>query len=762
MTLVGGVVIDGLNIKKDLFYYKIPPFLVDKIEIGAKVSVPFGPGNIKASAFLFTLEENRPIEGLKEIQAVISPPLFDRQTRDLILFIAENFFIPLHIFVNKVIKGLSPEIYRRFVVCLSEEKLREFAKTYSGKKKEIAEFIIQRKAVPVSVLKKRFGKYYGAVVKSLEEEGLVERLSVSEKFTLPYIFLNIPYEKTENVLDLFENKKLRSSAAAILGRLLSAKSPLREDDLKKGITYGRRIIEFLVEKGVLRAERIGDSNTKANLKAAEFSLICGLSLIERTFKIIENIKKHSKGKTLIVFSELSVLNRVSKVYKKEFGEKVFVWNGKDKRKLIEAIYFKEKSIFLVTSFALFVKIPNLDCIVLEGASSRYFKKTDFTPFDVLITSVKKAKLENLKLIFSTPVPEESIFYLRDAGVLGKIDCYKEKHQIKIIDMRNEFKKGNYKMISSVLQSEIRNALKNSKNIALLLNRKSYSTFVMCRECGYVMRCPKCDVPLYYDKSENVLYCHICGYKEKPPNVCPRCGSVNIKYFSGGIQKLEEQLVRMFPDARIVKLISGEKSEFIVNSEEYEKTIFIGTEYMISHLDLSNISAFGFVSADIFLNRFSFNASVDTFSLISEVAIEMKEKPVYVQTYIPEHFVLNYAKRIEFEKFFKEELELRKELSYPPFSNLLIFKFSSVNKVEAEKSASLFKEKIIFALQGKIKAFGPSPSAVQKRGDYYFFEVTVKTHQIDPALRDIYLEFLNNSGEVKISVEPYISIKAGLD
>ncbi|MCD6427064.1 MAG: primosomal protein N' [Caldisericaceae bacterium] len=765
LTLTGGVVIDGLNIKKDLFYYKIPPFLVNKIRVGSKVSVPFGPKNMKVSAFLFTLEKKSSDSDLKEVQSVISPPLFNEQTRDLIFFVSKKFFIPLHIFVNKVLKGLSPEIYRRFVICTDPEKLKNASESFTGKKKEIAEFILSRKIIPVSVVKKRFGSSAERILKLFEEEGFIDRESVSEKYSLRYVSLNIPYEKLDQVLEDFSDKKLKSSAAALLARLANSNVPLREDSLRRGIKYGKRVIEDLIKKGFLISRQVGTDAGDGNRGKMKLSMICGLPLMERSERIISLIEKNSNGKTLIIFPELSVLRRVSGIYKKRFGDKVFIWHGKNKRKLIEAIYFKEKEIFLTTPFAMFVKIPNLKNLILENASSRYFKKTDFTPFDSIVVSVKKAEMEHLHLVFSTSVPEENIFYLIENGLLTGVMCDRKRIEyprIRIVDMRNEFKKRNYKMISLALQKEIKNALKDSKNVALLLNRKSYSTFVMCRECGYVMKCPKCGVPLYYDKEQNVLFCHICGYKEKPPDVCPRCGSINIKYFSGGIQKLEEQIRKMFPDANVVKLISEGKSESIINSSEFEKTIFVGTEYLVSHLDLSDISVFGLVSADIFLNRFSFDASVETFSVISDIATEMGRKPFYIQTYIPEHFVLNYARSFDFRRFFEQEFEMRKELKYPPFGNLIVFSFLSTDKKQAEKSAENFKKAILTVPENGKNVYGPSPSAIQRKGDYYVFEVTVKSDNISPILRSKYIKALNTLKNVKISVEPYISVRESLE
>ncbi len=762
--LVGGVVIDGLNIKKDLFYYKIPRFLFEKAKIGARVAVPFGKKNIISSGFLFVLEKRKQTEDLKEIIDVISPPIFDENTRDLILFVSEKFFIPLHIFANKILKGISPEIYKRFVICTDCEGLKYAAENYLGLKKEVAEFILRRKTVPLSVIKKRFGDSADKVVKFLEDEGFVERESISEKRSLGYAFLNLPKENIIDAINEIKDKILKRSALEVTGRIINAKTPLREDELRRGIRYGRKTIRVLSEKGVISIKHTNEQLENRKIGKAEFSIISGGSLFERTNELSNLIDGGSR--TVIIFPEMSVLKRVADVYKKRFGKSVFVWNGRDKRKLLEAIYFKKKNVFLTTSFALFVKIPGLTRIVLENASSRYFKKTSFTPFDTLITAIKKALLENLNLVFSTSVPEENIYYLMQKGYIKRQQAFIRKKlilsDIKVVDMREEFRKHNYKMLSLALQRKIKSVLREGKNVALLLNRKSYSTFVMCRECGYVMRCPSCNVPLYYDKEQNVLFCHICGYKEKPPDICPRCGSTNIRYFSGGIQKLEEQIKKLFPEASIVKLISEKKESDIIYSSGYKKTIFIGTEYLVSHLDFSGIGVFGLVSADIFLNHFSFDASVETFAVISEIATELKNgSELYIQTYIPENFVLKYAKNLDFNGFFKEEFYIRKELRYPPFGDLIVFTVFSRSRESAEENASAFKNIISEIVGDNGNVYGPSPSAVETKGDYHFFEVSVKVEKLSENIRKEFLRFSNDIKNADITVEPYISIDEGL-
>ena len=756
---VGGIIIDGLNIKKDLFYYRIPPSLLNEAKVGCRVKVPFGEKNEPHSGFLFSIK-NMELSGateLKEVEDIISESIFNEKTRDLMLFVAEKYFIPLHILINKMLKSVVSETYRRYIICNNPAELKESSEKFSKNKRNIAEIIYERKNLPVAIVRKKFGSMAERYLKEFEEKGFIERKNITEKPFKNYYSLNVERNKLNKLLDTIQDKKIKNAAIQIAARLINSKNPIREIELKKGIKQGKNAIATLKEKGLIKNATLAKEEKK-KISAASYYLIDKMPILERSKKIIE-ILRDTKGKTLIIFPEIALIEKVKELYKEAFKDKIFIWNGINKRKLIEAIYFQDKKIILSTFFSLFLEIPELQTIVIEDASSRYFRKSSFVPFDVEIAAIKKAEIEKLKLIFSTSVPDESIFMLATENKIKNTISWQVENKVKLIDMRKEFKKHNYKMFSLYLQKRVKEILQRNGNVAVILNRKSYSTFIMCRECGYVLRCPNCKVSLYYDKEKNLLVCPICGYTEKPPNVCPRCKSPSIRYFSGGIQKLEEQIRKEFKDIKIEKLVSGNGSKKIVHSSGFSSTLFIGTEFLQSHLTPENIDLFVFISIDIFLNHYSFDASFNTFRVLSNAITEMNGKEVVIQTYIPEHFALSSALRLDAKQFFKEELFLREQIGYPPFRNLIVFSFSGKEKDEVLKYAVNFTNKIKEVSKNNNDIIlGPSPAPIEKRGIFYYFEVSIKTEKIRSEIRKTFLKFANGTTKVKISVSSFLSIK----
>ncbi len=756
-VLIGGIVVDGLNIKKDLFYYIVPPSLYDEIEVGSRVEIPFGIKDEPHSGIVFSLKEISvsQTKELKSIKKIVGAPIIGKNTIELIRFVSEKYFIPVHILFNKVLGSIFDEKYRKYIICNDPKKLIHETQNSRSIEKHIASFIAIRKILPVSIVRKHFGIAAERYLKKFEEAGFIERKNIIERRSKNYYLLNIKKSNAENAIFSIKDRTLKNAVTQIIARLLNSPSPIRETELKKKIKYGKRAIKFLVDKNIIRRAY---ETLRFNVESisASFVLIDRMSIKERTVEIIKMLKK-SDGKALIIFPEIALINRVKELYKKEFKEDVFVWNGGNKRKLIEAIYFNNKRIILSTFFPLFLEIPDLKYLIIEDASSKYFRQSDFTPFDVEVAAIKKGIIEKLKVVFSTSVPDEYVFMLIESGKIADEIKGKLKNNVKVVDMKEEFKKKNWKMLSLYLQKKIGEDLKNERNVAILLNRKSYSTFVMCRECGYVMRCPKCSVPLYYDKEKNLLVCPICGYTEKPPDICPRCKSPNIKYFSGGIQKLEELIRRYYKEANIVKLTSENGSRSVIQSSNYSKTIFIGTEFLLSHLDLSKVEFFAFISIDIFLNHYSFNASFNTFRVIANASVEMKNKEVVIQTYLPEHFALKFARNLDFMHFFKEEFELRKQLKYPPFMNLLIFSFSGKIKEEVYQYANKFKDYLEEKSKRKnMQILGPSPAPIERRGDTYYFEISIKTEVLCDEIRNVFMNFINKSGKIKISVSSFLS------
>lgn len=763
--LYGGIVIDGLILNKDMFYYRIPPFFYHSVKIGSRVIVPFGGENQFHSGFVFDITSTLPknIKEIKDILGVAEAPLFDKNVRDLFLFTAKEYLIPLHLLVNQFIKTIVQKRYKRYIRSVNFEKLKALINSSKGNKKEFLQYISEREFTPLSSIKKRFGDSSLRWVRELVHSRIVERKIIESSTMKRYITL-AQNEKIEEIIQNIGNKFV-SSATLIYARLRNSKTKvLDEKALIKGIRNGRETLELLLANNVLKEVPFSIKDSiKKDKEPPKPYFIQGGSLKERNRQIIDIIKQEvpNDGKVLIVFPELALIRRVENEYEKTFSESVFVWKGKSKRNFLEEVNVLGKRIILATPFSLFIKINDLSLIVIENASSRYFKQGDFLPFNTLLVALKKAEIEKTKLIFSSVIPEENIFFLSKKGkVVTKIAKELEPN-IRIVDMRREFKYYNRKMLSRYLMQQMKKVLGKQGNIALLLNRKAYATFIMCRECGYVMKCPNCNVSLYYDKEKNKLVCPICGYETEPVEVCPRCGSPSIRYFGGGIQKLIEQVRSIFPYAKIVKMVSSERpsERKIIDSKDYKNTIFIGTEFLLSYLIMYNIDLFGFVSLDVFLHHFAFDAAMHTLQVVSEAFGEMNKKEIIAQTYLPEHYVINAIKNMDYKYFFKEEFWMREQLSYPPFKNLVIFTFKGKKKYKTLETALNFKQLFSKQFKDKIDILGPSPAPIEKKYGYYFYELSVKTEMKVSALREVYFNFIKDKSiEIRPEVYPIPDIR----
>ncbi len=758
--MYGGIVIDGLVLNKDLFYYKIPRSLVNTVQIGSRVAVPFSGKNELYSGFVFDIQKTLPHDAqkVKEISDIIEEPIFGENIRDLFTFTATQYLLPLHFLVNQYIKNIGGKRLEKYIQYTPDlKKINKSLQEEKGIKKELIDYLANNKLCSLSSIKKNFGHTALQHIKDLEQIDIVRRISLETGKTTKYLTLTHSEKETEKMLDSIEKKRFRS-AVSIIERLKKVKTRiLDEKTLIKGIKYGRATLEILLKENILNeAPLIIQGTTNTQTQVPQF--INGSSLKTRNRQIIRQIQTEitPEGKALVIFPELALIQRVEEEYREAFGDDLFVWKGANKRNFIKDVNMTGKRVILATPFSLFIEISQLELIVVANASSKHFKQSDFLPFNALIVALKRASLEKTKLIFSSALPEDNIFFLCEKGLIQQKKKEVLQSNIKIVDMRKEFKHNNKKMLSKYLEDQMRKILNGGGNVALLLNRKAYSTFIMCRECGYVIKCPNCGTSLYYDKEKHNLVCPTCRYRTNPPDICPRCGSPSIRYFGGGVQKLIEQVSNLFPNIDVIKMISGTKvsEKKLLDSKNYSRTVFVGTEFLLSHLLLDNIDLFGFISIDAFLHHFAFDAVMNAMCVVSEAAGEMDGKEIIVQTYLPEHYAVSAIQNMDYKQFFKEEFLIRKELSYPPFKNLIIFTLKGRKNYETMENGLEFKEVLLKKFGKEIEILGPSPAPIEKKGGYFFYELSIKTGLEVKSFRNIYFEFLKKK-TVKIRPEVHL-------
>ena len=280
------------------------------------------------------------------------------------------------------------------------------------------------------------------------------------------------------------------------------------------------------------------------------------------------------------------------------------------------------------------------------------------------------------------------------------------------------------MISTSLYSEIEKNIKDKKQTILFLNRRGYSTFVMCRDCGHTLKCPNCSISLTYHISQNILKCHYCGYQTKPVTICPECNSTKIKYFGTGTQKLEQEINKLFPNASTIRMdidtVTKKNShEEILNKFKEENIdILIGTQMVVKGHHFPKVTLVGVIAADGSLYQEDFRANERTFQILTQVAgragRENLPGKVIIQTYNPNCFPIEYAKSQDYDLFYKTEIELRKQLNYPPFCDIIVVGFSGENEGEIRKISS-YTYNVLKQNLSKygINIFMPMPAPIDK-------------------------------------------------
>jgi primosomal protein N' (replication factor Y) len=321
--------------------------------------------------------------------------------------------------------------------------------------------------------------------------------------------------------------------------------------------------------------------------------------------------------------------------------------------------------------------------------------------------------------------------------------------VQIVDMRTELKQGNTSIFSRPLQKEITGVLERGEQAILFLNRRGQSTFVFCRDCGYVARCPRCDMPLTHHRQGANLRCHHCGFTQPEPEICPQCGSRRIKFFGAGTQQVEQALVDMFPNARVVRwdsdtADSAEAHEAILQRFIDRKAdVIVGTQMVAKGLDLPLVTLVGVVSADIGLALPDFRANERTFQVLTQVAGRagrgLLGGRVILQTYQPDHYAITTAARHDYAAFYQREIDERRDIGYPPFRRLVRILFRYPNETqaqrEAERAAAILRQRIEALNMTGTELIGPAPCFFTRENNVFRWHVLLRGPDPTPALEN---------------------------
>lgn len=469
-------------------------------------------------------------------------------------------------------------------------------------------------------------------------------------------------------------------------------------------------------------------------------------------KVIEDVIKNNKTAILLV-PEISLTPQIIKRFTSYFSNIAVLHSGlSDGEKYDEWRKINEGKVNIVIGArsAIFAPLKNIGVIIIDEEHSQTYKQENSPRYNAIDIAKERCKYHNCPLILGSATPSLESFARAKKNVYKLLELKNRYNnntmpKVEIIDMNKEFKKASG-YFSNTLIDQIKETLERKEQVILFLNRRGYSSFLTCSSCGYVEKCPNCDISLTYHKSSNMLRCHYCGYATKRKKLCPKCQE-EFKDYGIGTEKVEEELKSLIKDAKIIRMdvdttTTKNAHAKIINSFLEEKyNILIGTQMIAKGLDFPNVTLVGVLNADIGLNFPDFRSSETTFSLLNQVLGRSgrgnKEGKVLIQTFNPEHYAITYTKNHDYLGFYNEEMKIRKILKYPPYYYICSIKIISKDYNLASKSSY----DVVNYLKQNIKneiILGPSVCNVFKLNNNYRFQIIIKYKDVNNIL-----EYLNN-------------------
>lgn len=716
---------DAIEIDRP-FTYKVKEELLDIIEVGHRVKVPFGVKNKPTEAFVLGLKCEG-IENVKKIKYISSIlddiPILTRDDLRLIDFLRENYLCKYIDAIRTIIpSGLSKGIKNK------KKTVIVFNKELDGMFKDKDNYV-----KIVNLIK--------------EKNGELTKSEIINDYSLSSYSLN----------KLIENGYL-----------------LTEDR----VVYRYNTRSYIEEsKNVLNDEQKNAFNKILNSDKRGFLLkgVTGSGKTEVYMNLVGETLKEGKS-AIVLVPEISLTPQMIERFKGRFGKNVALFHSKlsQGERFDEWYRIKKGEARLVVGArsAIFLPLDNLGIIIIDEEHENTYKSEQNPKYSTKEVAKFLSEIKGCKYILGSATPSIETYY---EALNGKLELVEIKNrvsnrplpQMEIVDMREELKSRNLSLLSRSLYNEMKETLERKEQIILFLNRRGFSSFVSCRSCGYVFKCPECDLSMTYHKN-GYLICHYCGRAQREQKVCPECGSKYVKFFGAGTQRVEEEVKKYFPKARVMRMDvdttrSKDSHENIYNAfKSGEGDILIGTQMVSKGLDFKNVTLVGVLAADISLNIPDYRSSERTYQIITQVAGRAgrgeKKGKVVIQTYTPNSLSLQYAIENNYNDLYNEEIKVRKIMNYPPFST--IFLINSISKDEGKLKEFMNKvgESLRKLLDSRedIQILGPVPCIITKLKDNYRWQIIIKgnlDNNLKLKIKDILYE-LNKSvyNEIRISMD----------
>ena len=748
-------------------------------------------------------------------------PAFSEGFVQLARFVSETYCCP----IQSVLRAMLPPgtaAPGRKVVRVSSRAAGGFQGALTPTEALLLEILSQEGDMTPSEIAGALGvKDAGRLIRGLAARGLVE---VDTYFRRPprprpTIRLWVAGGSGEDDWAAATYARLKSAAPrqAELFRLLAVNGgPMELGEALKRSGAGRSSLSALVKAGLVRMEHVESSYTgfrrppalraeairptrdqalacetissigralRASRERAGQSVvllhgITGSGKTEVYLRAIEEVVASGMGAVMLV-PEVALTPQMVQTFTSRLGDGVAVLHSGlsqgERFERWQRLKQGEVRIAVGARSAVFAPVRNPGIIIVDEEHENTYKQSDGSPkYHARDVALARGRLEGCPVVLGSATPSVESYFKALSGEYRLVEMKSRVNDLPlpetfVVDMREELKMGNRSIFSRALKDEAAGAISRGEQVILFLNRRGFSTFVLCRECGFVMRCPDCDVSLTYHAS-GWLKCHYCGHARKIPDVCPNCGGRYVRLFGAGTERVEDEAKRCFPNARILRMDLDTTSrkgshEAIVRAfSRGEADVLVGTQMVAKGLDFPNVTVVGVVSADITLNLPDFRSCERTFQLITQVAGRAgrgrRPGKVIVQTYDPDHYSISTACRQDYPAFYETEIVFRREAGYPPFTFLAGITFWSRGEAEGAKMAREAADVLgRWAVPG-LHVLGPSPAPFSRMRGWHRWQVVLKSEAreaLSESCRTLVMDLdrrLRNSGvRVTIDIDP---------
>lgn len=764
MSQYAQVIVDVPTMQTDQPYtYLVPDEWQAVIECGMRVEVPFGEGNRHIQGFVTALptELAESTLSLKSLIRVIDlAPVVNQELLQLADYMKDvTFSFKINCLQTMLPAAMKAAYQKKFVLLDEDHPVKETCFSQSNEidwdvieaagaltlfKRLREQSIVELRYLVKEKVNKKMIRYVKSLVttdnyfvfkeqlrpNALRQHQLLEQLKTTPRETVTF------YREKE--LLSTHLKTAEKNGWLSFEEVESYRDPFKNHDFPKTLPWQLNTEQQQAVSRILAAEAQGEATT---------FLLEGITGSGKTEVYLQSIAEIlNKGKTaMMLVPEIALTPQMVQRFKSRFGKAVAVLHSGlsqgEKYDEWRKIERGEAQVVVGARSAVFAPLQKIGLIIIDEEHEATYKQEDTPRYHARDLAIWRSQYHHCPVILGSATPSLESRARAQKKRYELLYLTQRAHEnaqlpsVTIVDLKEEYAQKNTSTFSRLLQEKISNRLQQKEQIVLLLNRRGYSSFMMCRDCGYVLPCPNCDISLTLHMDVKKMRCHYCGHQENIPKKCPDCQGEKIRYYGTGTQKVEEELQERFPSARILRMDvdttrkKGAHEKILKAFEEQEADILLGTQMIAKGLDYPNITLVGVLNADTALNLPDFRSSERTFQLLTQVSGRAgrgaKPGEVIVQTFNPEHHSIVLAQAQDYEAFYQQEMILRHQSGYPPFYFTVKITISHPAEQVVAKKSYQIAEQLKNGLSPESRILGPTPSGIARIKNRYYYQIILK-------------------------------------